>query len=52
MSMDEWTPEGVKDYSKAIKAAERQEQKKAQRKEKWLNDFIDGQDMRGRPFGG
>ena len=42
MSMDEWTPEGIRAYERAIRMSEQQKKRKSDRKEQWLNDFIDG----------
>ena len=46
MSMSEWTPEGVRQYKRAIKASRRQEAARAKRREQWLNDFIDGKPVK------
>ena len=46
MSMSEWTPESVRQYERAIKASRRQRASRVQRKEQWLNDFIDGKPVK------
>ena len=46
MSMDEWTPESIRAYELAIKASVQQKKMKAEKKEQWLNDFIDGKPVK------
>ncbi len=48
--LSHWTPEEISAYEWAIKKAEEQKVKQMRRKEQWLNNFIDGKDMRGHQF--
>lgn len=47
---EHWTPEDIGNYEGSIRAARRQRAEQERRKDQWLEDFIDSQDMRGRPF--
>ena len=50
MSIDEWTQEGIRSYELAIAEGDGQKAAQEKRREQWLNNFIDGHDMRGMPF--
>lgn len=47
---EHWMPEDLRRYEAAIAAAQRQDVSEARRKGEWMDDFIGGKDMRGRPF--
>jgi hypothetical protein len=44
--MSEWTPESIRQYERAIEASRKQKAAQAKRREKWLNDFIDGKPVK------
>lgn len=44
--MSEWTPESIRQYKRAIKAAQKQKAQQSKRRDKWLNDFIDGKPVK------
>ena len=46
MSMSEWTPEAIRQYARAIKASRKQKADRAKRRDKWMNDFIDGKPVK------
>jgi hypothetical protein len=41
-----WTPEDIANYERAIRKAHEQREQQAERKDKWLNDFIDGKPVK------
>ena len=44
--MSEWTPESIRLYERAIRKSRKQEVAQAKRRDKWLNDFIDGKPVK------
>jgi len=44
--MEKWTPEEIRQYSASIKSAEKQNAEKAFRKNKWMDDFLDGKEVK------
>jgi len=46
MGLEYWDSEAIRQYARAIKTSEKIEKERAKRREKWLNNFINGKPVK------